>query len=113
MKPALFTMLNIAGFLLIICIFDKKFMLTICMFFGIIVRMYYAPKEHNPPHIHAYYQDYKSKININNGEFIEGQMPGRQLKLLQAWIEIHKDELIANWTLCQNGEKPFQIEPLK
>jgi len=29
------------------------------------------------------------------------------------WIEIHKDELLADWELCQNGEKPFPIEPLK
>ena len=46
-------------------------------------------------------------------EIIDGQMPVRQLRLIQAWMEIHKDELLANWTLCQNGEKPFQIEPLK
>jgi hypothetical protein len=31
----------------------------------------------------------------------------------QAWIEIHRDELMTDWQLCQNGEKPFQIEPLK
>jgi len=37
---------------------------TLSMFFGIIIRMYYAPKEHNPPHIHAYYQDFKATINI-------------------------------------------------
>jgi hypothetical protein len=86
---------------------------TISMFFGIIIRMYYAPKEHNPPHIHAYYQDCVSTINIFDNEVIEGQMPLRQLRLVQAWIEIHRDELLANWELCQTGEKPFQIEPLK
>jgi hypothetical protein len=75
--------------------------------------MYYAPKEHNPPHIHAYYQDFKSTIGVKDCEIIEGQLPARQLRLIQAWIEIHRDELLANWKLCQNGEKPFQIEPLK
>jgi hypothetical protein len=85
---------------------------TISMFFGIIIRMYFAPKEHNPSHIHAYYQDYKTTIKISDGEIIEGQMPVRQLRLIQAWIEIHRDELLADWNLCQNGEKPFQIEPL-
>ena len=73
----------------------------------------YAPKEHNPPHIHAYYQDYKTTIRVQNCEIIEGQIPSRQLRLIQAWIEIHRDELLADWELCQNGEKPFQIEPLK
>ncbi|MCF8360231.1 MAG: DUF4160 domain-containing protein [Prolixibacteraceae bacterium] len=86
---------------------------TISMFFGIIIRMYFAPKEHNPPHIHAYYQDSVIVINIQDGEILDGKMPTRQLRLIQAWIEIHKDELIANWNLCQNGEKPFKIEPLK
>ena len=86
---------------------------TISMFFGIIIRMYYAPKEHNPPHLHAYFQDYKMTIRIDDGEIMEGNMPVRQIRLVQAWVEIHKDELWADWKLCQEGEKPFQIEPLK
>lgn len=86
---------------------------TISMFFGIIIRMYYAPKEHNPPHIHAYYQDFKSVINISTGDLMDGELPSRQLRLVLAWIEIHKEELIADWELCQNGEKPYSIEPLK
>ena len=83
------------------------------MFFGIIIRMYYAPKEHNPPHIHVYYQDFVSVINIQTYDLIEGELPSKQLRLVLAWIEIHKEELIADWELCQNGEKPFSIEPLK
>jgi len=86
---------------------------TISMFFGIIIRMYYAPGEHNPPHLHAYYQDFKATINIHDGELINGKLPSRQLRLILAWIEIHRDELLADWELCQNGEKPFQIEPLR
>ena len=86
---------------------------TLSMFFGIIIRMYYAPKEHNPPHIHAYYQNYKTVIDINTCEIIEGEIPPRQLRLIIAWIEIHREDLLADWKLCQNGEKPFAIEPLK
>jgi hypothetical protein len=59
---------------------------TISMFFGVIIRMYYAPKEHNPPHIHAYYQEHKSTIGVQNFEIIEGHIPSRQLCLIQAWI---------------------------
>lgn len=44
---------------------------------------------------------------------LEGQMPKRQSRIIQVWIEIHRDELLADWKLCQNGEKPFKIEPLK
>ena len=86
---------------------------TISMFYGIIIRMYYAPKEHNPSHIHAYYQDFVSTIRLNDCELMEGQMPSKQLRLIQAWIELHKEELLADWELCQNGEMPFKVEPLK
>ena len=86
---------------------------TLSMFFGIIIRMYYAPKEHNPSHIHAYYQNFKAVINIQTCELMEGELSSKQLRLVSAWIEIHKDELIADWELCQNGDKPFSIEPLK
>ena len=86
---------------------------TISMFFGLIIRMYYAPKEHNPPHIHVYYQDDSATVRIDNCEILEGRLTTKQLRLVAAWIEIHREELMADWTLCQNGEKPFSIEPLK
>ncbi|MFT4093831.1 MAG: DUF4160 domain-containing protein [Niabella sp.] len=86
---------------------------TISMFFGILIRMFFGPKEHNPPHIHAVYQGKEAVIKIMDGELLNGELPLKQMKLVQAWIEIHKEELIADWTLCQNGEEPFNIEPLK
>ncbi len=86
---------------------------TLSMFFGLIIRMYYAPKEHNPPHIHVYYNDYSATVEINNCEMLEGQLPPKQLRLVVAWIEIHREELMADWVLCQVGEKPFPIAPLK
>lgn len=86
---------------------------TLSMFFGIIVRMYYAPKEHNPPHIHVYYQEYKATMNIDDCNITQGKIPTRQLRLVSAWIELHREELLADWHLCQNGERPFAIEPLK
>lgn len=75
--------------------------------------MYFAPKEHNPPHIHVYYQNFSNMININTCEVIEGDIPQKQLRIVTGWIEIHRDELLADWKLCQEGEKPFSIEPLK
>jgi hypothetical protein len=75
--------------------------------------MYFSPKEHNPPHLHAYYQDSKAIIDIIKGEITDGNLPAKQLKLVSAWVELHKDELFADWQLCQNGEEPFKIDPLK
>jgi len=44
---------------------------------------------------------------------IEGDVPNKQKRLVQAWMEIHKDELIADWELAITGEQPYKIEPLK
>ncbi len=86
---------------------------TICMFYGIIIRMFCAPKEHNPPHFHAYYGECRGVIDINTCELVEGNLPKKQLKLVLAWAELRQEELLANWTLAMNGELPFNIDPLK
>ncbi|MBI4686216.1 MAG: DUF4160 domain-containing protein [Nitrospirae bacterium] len=86
---------------------------TISMFFGIIIRMYCSPGEHNPPHIHAYYQDDRAVVDILTGEITKGSLSPRQAKLVLAWVEIHKEELLADWELASKGELPFPIEPLK
>ncbi|MDZ7792968.1 MAG: DUF4160 domain-containing protein [Spirochaetia bacterium] len=70
-------------------------------------------KEHNPPHFHAYYQDFKGIFDINICEMTEGNLPKRQIKLIEAWAELHKDELLADWQLAQNGESPYKIDPLQ
>ncbi len=85
---------------------------TISMFYGIIVRMYFAPGEHNPPHFHAYYNEYKASFDIESLDVIEGQLPRRQMRLVQAWAELHQDELRADWRLASNGEPVYKIEPL-
>lgn len=86
---------------------------TISMFFGIIIRMYLGKKEHNPPHFHAYYQDYKGIFNIDTCESTDGNIPLKQKKLIEAWAELHKEELLADWELAINNELPYKIEPLK
>jgi hypothetical protein len=88
-------------------------MSTISMFYGIVVRMYLGKSEHNPPHFHAYYQGMKGIFDINTGEMTEGNLPSKQIKLITAWAELHKEELSANWELAKNGELPYRIEPLK
>jgi predicted ribosomally synthesized peptide with nif11-like leader len=65
------------------------------------------------PHIHAYYQEFKAIIDINNCELSEGKLSSKQMKLALAWAEIHKEELLADWELASNGELPFPIKPLQ
>lgn len=77
------------------------------MFYGIIVRMYFAPSEHHPPHFHVYYAEYKGIVDIRTCEISEGNFPKKQTKLVLAWTELHQDELMADWDLVMNAEVPF------
>jgi hypothetical protein len=86
---------------------------TISMFYGLIIRMYYAPKEHPPPHFHVYYAEYSAKVDIHTGDLTDGDLPSKQRKLVSAWVEIHQEELMADWKLVMNGEEPFKIKPLQ
>lgn len=83
------------------------------MFFGITIRMYYAPKEHPPPHFHVYYGEYRATVDILECEILQGDLPVKQTKLVLAWAELHQDELMADWLLVMNGEEPFKIKPLQ
>lgn len=86
---------------------------TISMFYGIIIRMYFAPGEHPPPHFHVYYNEYKASVDIRTCEITEGELPGRQTKLTLAWAELHQEELLDDWNLVMNGKEPFKIQPLQ
>lgn len=84
------------------------------MFYGLIVSMYYLDnKQHKLPHIHVRYGEMEGVYEIPSGRLLEGSLPGNKEKLLLAWIEIHKEELEANWSLAITGNKIFSIEPLK
>lgn len=84
---------------------------TVSVFLGIIIRMYW--KEHNPPHFHVYYQGQEGIFDIQKCEKITGNMPKRQTKYIEARAGFHKDELLANWDLVENGEALTRIAPLK
>ena len=86
----------------------------ISMFYGIIISMYYVDnKQHYLPHIHVKYQDDDAVISIIDGQLLEGSLKPNKMKLVQAWIEIHNEELIADWQLAITGETIFKIDPLK
>lgn len=86
---------------------------VLSMFYGIIVRMYSENGgKHNVPHIHAVYSGNEVVVSID-GIVLEGSMPNGKMKLLQAWIELHREELYANWELLSAGDPYFKIEPLR
>ena len=85
----------------------------ISKFYGITIRMYFRDnKQHNLPHIHVNYNEYRAIFDLN-GNIIEGQSPKSQQKILQAWIEIHNRELEELWELLLQGKEGFKIEPLQ
>lgn len=87
---------------------------VLSMFYGIIIRMYFMDnKEHHLPHIHAEYAGERAVLSIAGGEILAGNMPSAKIRLIQAWIEIHREELMADWQLAVNGEDVFKIAPLK
>ncbi|MFQ5632740.1 MAG: DUF4160 domain-containing protein [bacterium] len=87
---------------------------TISMFYGILILMYfYDDKKHSLPYIHTEYGEQEASIAIEDGSVLAGSLPRSKMKLVQAWIEIHREYLLANWKLAVAGEPVFKIDPLK
>jgi hypothetical protein len=84
------------------------------MFYGVIVYMYfYDVQRHHIPHFHVEYAEYSAVISIADGEVLEGNLPQNKMKLVQAWLEIHQEEIMANWTLAVRGLPIQKIKPLE
>ena len=82
-------------------------------FYGIIIRMYKeSGGRHNMPHIHVEFSGEEMVVALD-GTIVEGSIPRGKLNLVEAWMEIHREEPEANWTLLSNGEQFFRIDPLK
>lgn len=87
---------------------------VISMFYGIIIRMYFMDtKQHKAPHLHAEYSGKSAVFALKNGALLAGTFPAKQRKLVEAWIELRREELFADWQLAVKGESVFRIEPLK
>lgn len=86
---------------------------TLSIFFGIIIRMYKEISgKHNLPHIHAEYGDDEAVFDLE-GNKLEGKLPSKKERMVQTWIDIHQEDLQANWKLLQSGEQFFKIPPLQ
>jgi hypothetical protein len=82
-------------------------------FLGIIIRMFSeSGAAHHRPHLHAFYQDHVGIVAVDVVEFIGGELPRRQRRLVEAWVKLHQAELQAAWDRLQEGRPPGKIEPL-
>ena len=89
-------------------------MAVISMFYGLVVYLYFTDnKRHHLPHIHVKYQDEEASFSIPDGQLLEGSLKSNKMKLIQAWMVIHAEELMANWDLAVSGQSIFKIDPLK
>ncbi len=87
---------------------------VIATFYGIVVRMYFFDtKQHSKPHVHVQHGEHAAVFSIENASLLAGFMPRKQSRLIQAWIELRREELMADWNLALNGARLFQIEPLR
>jgi len=78
----------------------------ICRFLGIVISMYF--NEHNPPHFHVRYNDYRAVMDIRTLNVLDGQLPAKVRGLVEEWAELHRQELLTMW-----DSKDFhKIEPL-
>jgi hypothetical protein len=83
-------------------------------FYGIVVRMYFFDdQQHHVPHVHAEYSGDQAVFAIADGAALAGALPRGKTRLVQAWIEIHREELLSDWQLAVNGQETFKIDPLK
>ena len=83
---------------------------TICMFYGILIRMYW--NDHAPPHFHVEYGEYRAQYLIETLVLSRGQLPRRAHALVLEWAAMHRNELMENWELCELKQQPTMISPL-
>lgn len=85
----------------------------ISRFLGIVISMYpEAGERHNIPHFYARYGEYRATFSIETGDLISGALPRSQLRLVQAWVELRRPDLEADWQLLVSGRAPNRISPL-
>ena len=78
----------------------------ISRFLGIIITMYFD--EHNPPHFHVRYNEFRAKMDIATLNVTDGALPARVRGLVEEWAEIHREELMRIW----ETREFHKVEPL-
>jgi len=82
----------------------------ISSFYGIVIAMYY--RGHGAPHFHALYGEYEASISILSLDLLAGSLPPQAFRLVKRWASLHREELLKNWDLAEEGEVLETIAPL-
>ncbi len=81
----------------------------ISRFYGIIIKMFFKPKEHEPSHIHALYGEFVGVFDLNTCEMVDGDLPLKAQNLVKEWLEINKVQLQKMW----ESQKLEKLPPLE
>jgi hypothetical protein len=81
----------------------------ITRFYGIIIKMFFKPREHEPAHIHAIYNEYIGIFDIKTFEMIQGDLPNKAQELVRDWLTLYSSELQNMW----NKQNIIKLPPLK
>lgn len=84
---------------------------TISAFYGIFIRMFF--NDHEPAHFHVEYAEFKAAVAVETLQIIRGSLPRRAMELVADWAELHRQELLDDWALCQAKQQPNKIPPLQ
>jgi len=80
----------------------------ISRFYGIIIKMFFKPKEHEPSHIHALYGEYVGIFDLKTMEMTEGDLPIKAQGLIKEWISRNQQSLLQMW----DSQKLRKLPPL-
>ena len=78
----------------------------ICRFLGIVIMMYFD--EHNPPHFHVRYNEYRASVEIHTLNVVTGALPAKVRGLVEEWAELHQQELLKMW----ESQDFHELDPL-
>lgn len=69
----------------------------ICRFYGIIIKMFFKPKEHESSHLHALYGEHVGIFDLKTMKMTEGDLPKKAQELVHEWMELNQDKLLDMW----------------
>ena len=81
----------------------------ICRFYGIVIKMFFKPKEHEPSHIHAIYGEHVGIFELDTYTMVEGDLPKKAQEMVQEWLGINGGQLREMW----QSQKIRKLPPLQ
>ena len=80
----------------------------ISRFYGIVIKMFFKPKEHEPSHLHDLYGEYVGIFDLKTLEMTEGDLPKRAQEMVRDWMKQNQNELLDMW----NSQNLRKLPPL-